>query len=312
MSIGIAFAIAGDTTDPLACLKRADTALYRAKANGGNCFTVFESSMIAGLEARQRLEMEVWEAFEHGQFEVVYQPQVNLTDGRIIGAEALLRWRHPERGFIPPSEFIPVIEAIGLMEPAGRFVLERACTAAVAWPEDVTVAVNVSSVQFARDDLVAVVASVLERTGLPAPRLELEITESLFVNETQALATTLAEIRAMGVGFALDDFGTGYSSLSYIRKFPIDKIKIDRSFVTGLPHDHGSVAIVRAVAAMADSLGLRLIAEGIERQEHVKFLRLLGIHEGQGYLYARPMSEKDLVRMLADRQLGERTVRRTG
>jgi diguanylate cyclase (GGDEF)-like protein len=304
MSIGIAVTDPTDGDDPLACLKRADTALYAAKTRGGNCYMVFENAMIAGLDARQQIEMEVWEAFERGQFEVAYQPQVNLADGRIVGAEALLRWRHPVRGFIPPAEFIPVIETIGLMELAGRFILERACRAAASWPEHVRIAVNVSSVQFTRDDLVALVAGTLQRTGLSPSRLELEITESWFMNETDALATALNEIHAKGVRFALDDFGTGYSSLSYIRKFPIDKIKIDRSFVTGLPHDHGSVAIVHAVAAMAASLGLSVLAEGIEEEKHIKFLRLLGIPEGQGYLFARPMAEADFQNLLAAEAAG--------
>jgi diguanylate cyclase (GGDEF)-like protein len=297
MSVGIATARAGET-GPLTLLKQADTALYRAKEGGGNCHVVFDPAMVSGQETRRRLETELWEAFENGEFDVYYQPQVNLNDGRIIGAEALLRWRHPERDFVPPSEFIPVLEAVGLMEPVGRLVLDKACAAAVHWPAHIKIAVNVSSVQFRRDDLVGAVAGALGASGLPGKRLELEITESLFLHENQDLVTTLRQIREMGVRFALDDFGTGYSSLSYVHRFPIDKIKIDRSFVVGIPHDHGSVAIVRAVAAMADSLNMRLLAEGIESQEHISFLRLLGCHEGQGYLFGKPIPEHAFSQLL--------------
>jgi len=297
MSVGIATAGAGEA-DALVPLKQADTALFRAKEKGGNCHVVFDAAMVGGLEARQQLEVELWDAFEKGEFDVFYQPQVRLDTGRIIGAEALLRWRHPERGFVPPVEFIPVIEAIGLMEPAGRLVLAKACTAAARWPADITLAVNVSSVQFTRDDLVAAVGGALAESGLAGSRLELEITESLFLHENQALITTMDRIRDMGVRFALDDFGVGYSSLSYINRFPIDKIKIDRSFIVGIPHDHGSVAIVRAVAAMAESLGIRVIAEGIDRQEHIWQLRLLGCHEGQGFLFAKPMPEAEFLELL--------------
>ena len=308
MSVGTATAAAGET-DPLAPLKQADTALYRAKEKGGNCHVVFDAAMVAGLEARQRLEVELWDAFEKGEFDVFYQPQVRLDNGRIIGAEALLRWRHPARGFVPPSEFIPVIEAIGLMEPAGRLVLARACAAAARWPADITLAVNVSSVQFTRDDLVAAVEAALSESGLPGARLELEITESLFLHENQALITTMDRIREMGVRFALDDFGVGYSSLSYINRFPIDKIKIDRSFIVGIPHDHGSVAIVRAVAAMAESLGVRVIAEGIDRHEHIWQLRLLGCHEGQGFLFAKPMPEEEFLQLLQTQPGDKRELR---
>src|SRR5262249_17874847 len=239
-----------------------------------------------------------WDAFEKGEFDVFYQPQVRLDDGQIIGAEALMRWRHPERGYVPPSEFIPVIESMGLMEPAGRLVLGKACAAAMRWPTEVKLSVNVSPVQFSRDDLVLAVESALAESGLPGHRLELEITESLFLHENQPLLATMKRIREMGVHFALDDFGTGYSSLAYVRSFPIDKIKIDRSFVTGIPQDQGSVAIVRAVAAMAESLNIGLIAEGIARREHIWLLRLLGCNEGKGFLFAQPMPEKDFLQLL--------------
>ena len=297
ISVGIASAEPGDV-EALATLKRADIALYRAKSNGGNSSVFFEPAMIAGLAARQTLEVELWDAFENGEFEVYYQPEIDLRDERIVGAEALLRWNHPTRGLVSPGEFIPVVEAIGLMEPLGRWVLAEACRTAVAWPGKLRLAVNVSAVQFTRGDLVEAVGSALATSGLPADRLDLEITESLFLQENRTIAATITHIGALGVSFVLDDFGTGYSSLAYIRKFPIDKIKIDRSFVTEIPMNPESVAIVRAVAALADSLGLRLIAEGIETAEQVKFLRLLGCHEGQGYLYAQPLAARDFVALI--------------
>ena len=298
LSIGIATATQGGVHDAPALLKQADTALHRAKEGGGNCHVVYDSAMVAGLEGRRQLEIDLWDAFEKGEFEVYYQPQVSLDDGRVIGAEALMRWSQPDRGFVSPTEFVPVLESIGLMEAAGRLVLEKACRAALEWPDHMTVSVNVSSVQFARDDLAAAVAEVLQRTGLPGERLELEITESLFLNENQQVMATMDRIRAMGVHFALDDFGTGYSALAYVQKFPIDKIKIDRSFIMGIPHDQGSVAIVRAVAAMAESLDMQLIAEGIDREEHVSILRLLGCHEGQGFLFSKPVSQAGFLRYL--------------
>ena len=301
LSIGVATAAAGVAEDAPALLKQADTALHRAKQGGGNCHIVYNPTMVAGLEGRRQLELDLWDAFEKGEFEVHFQPQLNLDDGAVIGAEALMRWRHPRRDFVSPAEFVPVLEAIGLMEAAGRLVLEKACRAALDWPDDIKISVNVSSVQFARDDLAAAVAEVLKQTGLPGRRLELEITESLFLSENQAVMATMEKIRAMGVSFALDDFGTGYSSLAYVHRFPIDKIKIDRTFITGIPHDQGSVAIVRAVAAMAESLDMRLIAEGIDREEHVSILRLLGCHEGQGFLFSRPLPQAEFRRFLETR-----------
>ena len=295
LSIGIAKGELREV-DALTLLKKAETALHRAKEAGGNCHVVYNATMVAGLEGRRQLEMDLWDAFEKGEFEVYYQPQIDLDDGRVIGAEALMRWRHTERGFVSPAEFIPVLESIGLMESVGRLVLETACRAAMQWQDDIKIAVNVSSVQFSRDDLAAVVADVLQRTGLPGERLELEITELLFLNENPGVVATMNRIRAMGVHFALDDFGTGYSSLAYLQRFPIDKIKIDRSFIKGIPHDQGSVAIVRAVAAMAESLDMRLIAEGIDREEHISILKLLGCHEGQGFLFSKPVPQADFLR----------------
>ncbi len=284
-------------------LKRADTALYRAKAEGGNSFVIFEPSMLEAIARRHRLELELWQAFEANQFEVWYQPQVNFSNGDLCGVEALVRWRHPERGIVSPAEFIPVAEAIGLMESLGRWVLETACLQAAGWPEHIKLAVNVSSAQFARSNMVATVSDALGRSNLSPSRLDLEITESLFMQPIESVHSALSQIRAFGVGIALDDFGTGYSSLSYIHKFPIDKIKIDQSFVAGLPNDDDSLAIVRAVAALSSNLGIRLNAEGIENIEQANSLRLLGVAEGQGYLYGRPQKPSEIGHLLASGSL---------
>jgi diguanylate cyclase (GGDEF)-like protein len=289
---------AGDNRDAGELLKAADTALYRAKAAGGNDWVVFDANMAAGEGARQELEVELWEAFERGQFEVYYQPQIDLRSSAIIGVEALVYWRHPARGLVSPGEFIPVAETIGLIGALGEWVLERAAADVARWPTPVKVAVNVSAVQFMRGDLVGAVTRALRNSGLPAARLELEITESLFVQEHARVDETMREIRELGVGFALDDFGTGYSSLAYLHKFPIDKVKLDRSFIAGLPLDQEAVAIVRAVAALAQSLGIRLNAEGIEKQEQIAFLRLLGCDEGQGYLYSAPVPARNIIAKL--------------
>jgi diguanylate cyclase (GGDEF)-like protein len=299
VSVGIAFIGQADS-DPMQVMKNADTALYRAKASGGNAYAVYAAEMDSRLRARQALEVDLWDAFEGNQFEVHYQPQVELARGDIVGVEALVRWRHPKRGFVPPAEFIPVAEAVGLIEPLGAFVLEEACAAVARWPKQLKVAVNVSPIQFARGDLVAAVRSALASSGLPAAQLDLEITESLFLNENRAIAERIESLRALGVSFSIDDFGTGYSSLSYIRKFPVQKLKIDRSFVTGLPHDRESVAIVGAIAALAQNLGIRVNAEGVETPEQAAALRLLGCSEGQGFLYGRPRAAPEMRSILED------------
>jgi diguanylate cyclase (GGDEF)-like protein len=284
-SFGIAAAESGD--EPLDLLKRADTALSAAKASGDG-IARFDPAMAAKLRQRQILESELWEAFERRDFEIYYQPQVDLEDERILGFEALLRWPHPRFGFISPADFIPVAEASGLMQRLGAWVLEEACATAAAWPDSIRLSVNVSPIQFARGDLVRTVAEALSRSGLSPDRLELEITESLLLEESPIVPRAIAELRAMRVSFALDDFGTGYSSLNYVRKFPISKIKIDRAFVSEIPLSTESAAIVSAVAALARSLDLRLNAEGIETRDQLELLRLLGCAEGQGYLFGKP------------------------
>ena len=296
-SAGVALADARDK-GPDDILKRADIALYRAKAGGGNTFVVFEREMLKSMVERQRLEVEMWRALERGEFEVWYQPQVDLATGRLAGVEALLRWHHPKRGMVSPAEFVPVAEAIGMIEQLGQWVLETACADVASWSGHLRLAVNVSSVQFTRGDMARQVADALKKSGLPARQLDLEITESVFMHPSKAIHESLAEVRALGVGVALDDFGTGYSSLSYLQKFPITKIKLDQSFVAELPANGHSASIVRAVASLAHDLKLKLNAEGIENAAQAAFLRSLDVSEGQGYLFGQAQRADDMARLI--------------
>ena len=298
VSVSIGIALTGEISDVGDALSKADIALYRAKTDGGNNVIVFEPDMLEAIAARQRLELELWQALDRNEFEVWYQPLVDLADYSLIGAEALLRWRHPERGLVSPDEFIPVAEAIGLIEPLGRWVLETACMEAAHWPIPIKLSVNVSSQQFIRSDVVDAAMRVLARSGLAASRLDLEITESLFMEPSQFVQSALARLRMSGIGVVLDDFGTGYSSLSYIQAFPVDKIKIDKSFVSNLPLDQDAAAIVRAVATLATDLGVRLNAEGIENRHQADLLALLGVNEGQGYLFGKPQPAAEFMRLI--------------
>jgi predicted signal transduction protein with EAL and GGDEF domain len=297
-SVGIALA-PEDGDDPDRLLKAADLALYRAKAEGRGTFRAFEPEMDRHAQARRAMELDLRRALVMGEFEVHYQPLLDLRTDRVSGFEALLRWNHPERGRVPPAEFVPVAEEIGLIEPLGEWVLQQACRDVAGWPRRLKLAVNVSPVQFTRRNLVEQVEKALARSGLPATQLDLEITESLFLQEHNEVLATMDALRARGIGFALDDFGTGYSSLSYVRRFPITKIKIDRSFVSGIPHDPEAVAIIQAVIAIATNLGLRTNAEGLEQSEQTSLLRLLGCDEGQGYGLGRPEPAPAILRLLA-------------
>jgi len=286
-SIGIAL-----TTDERGSadelLKGADIALYRAKAEGRGTFRFFEAEMDARIQARRRLELDLRQALTERQFEVHYQPLVSVQTGAVNGAEALARWRHPTRGMVAPAEFIPVAEETGLISSLGLWVLDRACTDAMTWPDYVKVAVNLSAEQFKTRRLADEVAEVLDRTGLPPHRLELEITESLLLQDSEAILSTLHELRAHGVRISMDDFGTGYSSLSYLRRFPFDKIKIDQSFVRNLSEREDCIAIVRAVIGLGRSLGMAVIAEGVETEEQFALLEAEGCNQVQGYLFSPP------------------------
>jgi diguanylate cyclase (GGDEF)-like protein/PAS domain S-box-containing protein len=291
-SIGIALSPGdGDTSEEL--MRNADMALYRAKSEGGGVHHFFEREMDRQAQKRRDLELDLRRAFANGEFELHYQPLVDLAADRISGFESLLRWRHPEKGMISPADFIPVAEDIGLIVSLGEWVLREACTEAVKWPADVKVAVNLSPVQFRSRNLVQVVISALAHSGLSPTRLELEITESLFLAETEANLAILHQLRELGVSISMDDFGTGYSSLSYLRSFPFDKIKIDRSFVKDLAERSDCVAIVRAISGLGRSLNITTTAEGVETTDQLDWLRAEGCNEVQGFLFsaAKPAAE---------------------
>jgi len=297
VSIGIVMAPDDGSTHEI-LLRNADLGLYRAKAEGRGRYHFFEAEMERRAKLRRSLELDLRKAFEYGEFELYYQPLVNTATQGVSGCEALLRWRHPERGMIAPSDFIPLAEEIGLIVPLGEWVLRQACADAVRWPDATKVAVNLSPVQFRTKGLLNAVVSALAHAGLPAHRLELEITESVLLAETTANLTTLHQLRDLGVRISLDDFGTGYSSLSYLRTFPFDKIKIDQSFVRELAERPDSMAIVRAVTGLGASLGVATTAEGVETEEQLAHLRGEGCTEVQGYLLSPPKPARDIAEFL--------------
>jgi diguanylate cyclase (GGDEF)-like protein len=297
-SIGIALA-PQDGTDLDELLKNADLAMYRAKSDGRRTWRFFEQDMDARVKARRALEVDLRQAVVDGGFEIEYQPVVDLRSGAVSGCEALLRWRHPERGMVSPAEFIPVAEEIGLITQLGEWVLEQACLEAVTWPGNIRLAVNVSPIQFRSHTLALHVAGALASSGLPANRLELEITEAVLIRDDEAALAILHQLRAVGVRIALDDFGTGYSSLSYLQRFPFDKIKIDRCFVTDIAGPDGSSSIVQAVVNIATARNMTTTAEGVETQQQMELLRALGCTEMQGYLFSAAKPAAEVRRMLA-------------
>ena len=296
-SIGIAVA-PSDGANAETLLKNADMALYRAKGEGRGNYHFFEKGMDEKLQHRRMLEQGLKVALAQGEFRLVYQPLVSLQANRICCLEALLRWDHPQRGLIPPMEFIPVAEETGVIAPIGAWVLEEACRAAAGWPEHVRVAVNLSPVQFKNRGLVGHVTTALRQAGLDPSRLELEITESLLLADTEQTLDTLHQLRALGVRISMDDFGTGYSSLSYLRSFPFDKIKIDRSFMRDLERKGDSLAIIKAVIGLGHSLGMSTTAEGIETEEQLAAVREQGCNEVQGFLFSPPIDAKAVIEML--------------
>jgi len=297
-SVGIAIAPADGTTSDI-LLRNADMALYCAKAEGGRTFRLFDVEMNNRLQAKQMMEQDLRQAFAEGQLDVHYQPIVSLREGSISACEALLRWRHPVHGYVSPSEFIPLAEDIGLIEPIGEWVLHQACQEAATWPENVRIAVNLSPAQFNSGSLVDCVRSALSRSALHPGRLELEITESVLLLKNEATMSALHQLRDLGVHIAMDDFGTGYSSLSYLRAFPFDKIKIDRSFVRELGENKQSTAIIRAITGLGKSLGNTTVAEGIETVEQLELLKEDGCDEVQGFLLSRPVPAAELRHALA-------------
>ncbi len=297
-SIGIAIA-PGDGQDVGTLLKNADLALYRAKDLGRRTYSFFEAALDERAQARRQMEADLRIAIREGQFQLHFQPLFDLERNRIGSFEALIRWRHPTRGVVSPVDFISLAEETGLIVDIGAWVLREACAQAIAWPEHVKVAVNVSSVQFRRPGLSEVVLQALSASGLAPARLELEITESIFLEGSEATLTLLHSLRALGVRIALDDFGTGYSSLSYLQSFPFDKLKIDRSFIVNLLTKPGAGAIVRAIADIGHALGMEITAEGVEEQEQLAELRHHGCSSIQGYLFSRPIESTGIAGLLA-------------
>ncbi len=283
-------------------LQQADTALYLAKSEGRGCFRYFSDHLTAAVRDRMATEAGLRRALEQGELRLHFQPQLEAESGRIVGAEALVRWLDPCEGLIAPARFIPVAEQSGLIGALGAWVLRETCRQGVRWIEaglpPVTLAVNISANQFAYGDVVATVSGVLAETGFPAGRLELEITESVLMTREDEAADRLARLRSLGVRLAIDDFGTGYSSLAYLKRFPLDVLKIDKSFVDGLPGDPYDVGISRAVVAIGQSLGFRVLAEGVEKAEQLDFLRGLGCDMYQGYLASRPLPADEFATLL--------------
>ena len=297
ISIGIAVAPTdGRESDQL--LKNANMALYGAKTGGRGTYCFFEPEMDARVKARRMMEIDLRNALDAGQFESYYQPIINLETNKISGVEALLRWRHPQRGIILPGEFISIAEEIDLITSIGEWILRKACFDVASWPNDINVAVNLSPVQLRTNNLVQVVINALSASGLPPSRLELEITEAVLIQDTETAMAALHQLRGLGVRIAMDDFGTGYSSLNYLRKFPFDKIKIDRCFISGLSKGEDSFAIVKAVTDLAKNLRMTTTAEGVETEQQLETIRHLGCAEAQGYLFSAPKPAEDIVRLL--------------
>src|SRR3989440_582182 len=286
-SVGIALTSPGVRADTL--LKNADMALYRAKADGRGTFCFFRDEMAATVEARRTLELDLRKALANEEFELFYQPLVNLKSGKITTCEALLRWNHPVRGTVSPVDIIPVAEDMGLIVDLGRWILRKACMECMKWPDAVSVAVNFSPQQFHQRDVLSEVRYALEVSGLSADRLEIEITESSLLRNTQVTHDVLAQLRALGVRISLDDFGTGYSSLSYLHNFPLQKVKIDRSFLEGIDSDR-PLTLLRGVARLSADLGMAVVVEGIETNEQLELISADGtVTEAQGYLFSRPV-----------------------
>jgi diguanylate cyclase (GGDEF)-like protein len=302
-SIGIAFAHPGDmNTENL--LKSADLAMYSAKSDGRGTYRMFDPEMDAIVQARRILECDMRAAFVRNDFKLFYQPLVNLQTKKVTAFEALMRWQHPDRGLVSPGEFIPVAEEMGLIIQLGEWALRRACAEAMEWPSEIRVSVNLSPLQFSKGNLVSIVMSALASSGLPASRLELEITESVLLEKSERNIAILNQLRSFGVRISMDDFGTGYSSIGYLRSFPFDKIKIDQSFVRDLLVDERSLAIVRAIAGLGVSFGMTTTAEGVETEAQMRCLNLEGCIEVQGYLYSKPVPADEiggLLKSLADR-----------
>ena len=305
-SIGASIGIAvgpGDGLRPDNLLRNADLALYRAKGDGRGTFRFFEPAMDLQMQTRRIMEQDLRKALPAGEFELYYQPVLNLASNEISGFEALIRWNHPKQGLIVPGTFIPLAEEIGFIVPMGEWVIRQACATAARWPEDIHVAVNISAAQFRSPGLMQVIVGALATSGLQPTRLEIEITETVLLHNREATLAVLHQLRELGIRIAMDDFGTGYSSLTYLQCFPFDKIKIDRSFVKDITENTGSLNIVRAVAALARDMGLTATAEGVETSEQLERVTSEGCTEMQGFLFSRPLPAHEIERLfLAGRE----------
>jgi diguanylate cyclase (GGDEF)-like protein len=283
-------------------LRNADTALYQAKDSGRDTYRFFSDKMNIDAQEQLQLQGQLRNAVKNQEFILHYQPQIDIASGHLIGAEALVRWQHPELGLLPPSKFIPLAERSGLVIPMGDWVLNEACRQAQIWREKghpLVMAVNLSALQFKRGNLLETVSHALKRSGLPAELLELELTESILLQDVDAAIKTLRSLKDMGVKLSIDDFGTGYSSLSYLKRLAVNKLKIDQSFVRDLAEDADSAAIVRAIIQLGHTLQLTVIAEGVETDAQLAFLRNNGCDEAQGYLYSRPIMATEFVKLLS-------------
>jgi diguanylate cyclase len=300
-SIGISI-YPDDGLDLETLIKNAETAMYHAKEHGRNHYAFFEHEMSVRAMERQSIEEGLLSALERHEFKLQYQPKINLKTGAITGAEALIRWLHPERGLVPPLQFVPIAEDSGLIVPIGRWVLREACRQVRAWQDaglpPVSVAVNISAVEFQDAYFLEAVSETLEKTGLEPQRLELELTESVLMRHAEATVGALQKLKMLGVQLAVDDFGTGYSSLSYLKRFPVDALKIDQSFVHEITSSHHDATIVSAVISMGRNLNQRVIAEGVETREQLLFLRAEQCEEGQGYYFGRPVSAGEFAELL--------------
>jgi predicted signal transduction protein with EAL and GGDEF domain len=297
-SVGIAVA-PGDGMHADVLLSNADLALYRSKASGRGRFCFFEPEMNDHAQSRLANLVDLRSALKEGQFELFYQPQVSLPSRRIVGFEALLRWRHPERGLIPPDRFIPLAEESGLIAPIGAWALRHACMEASRWPAGLRVAVNISAVQIGNPTFVNMVKEILCESGLHGSRLEIEITETVLLRDTDTTLSVLHRLRDLGVAIALDDFGTGYSSLSYLQRFPFDRVKLDRSFIMNLGHAETNDAIVRCVMSLCSAVDISITAEGVENEEQLSILVAGGCDEAQGYLFGAPHAAPDIPEILS-------------
>jgi len=295
VSIGISVG-PGDGSNPDKLLRNADLALYRAKSDGRGTFRFFEPVMDLQMQTRRIMEQDLRKALPAGEFELHYQPVVNLASKEISGFEALIRWNHPSKGMISPADFIPLAEEIGFIVPMGEWVIRQACATAAQWPDELHVAVNISAIQFRNPGLMQVIVGALAASGLAATRLEIEITESVLLHNKEATLAVLHQLRALGIRIAMDDFGTGYSSLTYLQSFPFDKIKIDRSFVKNITENSSSLNIVRAIAALANGMGMTATAEGVETAEQLQSIASEGCTEMQGFLFSRPLPAAEIER----------------